>query len=140
MSQLHDESLQSSRPSSPKAEPINTDSEKAEPQANLAVPAPSPAPDGGLQAWLVVLGGFCTVFASFGWINCEYDPAAWRPSFINTPTTNTLSGIGIFQNYYQSDQLASYSPSTVAWIPSTETFIMFFCVCFVCRAGGIHSS
>jgi hypothetical protein len=27
-------------------------------------------PDGGLEAWLVVAGGFCTVFASFGWINC----------------------------------------------------------------------
>ncbi|KAH5760898.1 hypothetical protein HBI16_185250 [Parastagonospora nodorum] len=105
MSQPHDESLQSSRPSTPKPEPTDTDPEKAVPKANLTEPAPSPPPDGGLQAWLVVLGGFCTVFASFGWINC----------------------IGIFQNYYQTDQLASYSPSTVAWIPSTETFIMFFC-------------
>lgn len=29
-----------------------------------------PPPNGGLAAWMVVLGGFCTVFASFGWINC----------------------------------------------------------------------
>lgn len=29
-------------------------------------------PDGGLDAWLTVAGGFCTVFASFGWINCEF--------------------------------------------------------------------
>lgn len=27
-------------------------------------------PDGGLQAWLVVVGGFCCLFCSFGWINC----------------------------------------------------------------------
>ena len=27
-------------------------------------------PDGGWQAWLVVLGGFCCLFCSFGWINC----------------------------------------------------------------------
>jgi hypothetical protein len=27
-------------------------------------------PDGGWEAWLVVAGGFCTIFASFGWINC----------------------------------------------------------------------
>ena len=29
-----------------------------------------PPPDGGLQAWLAVLGAFCAIFASFGWINC----------------------------------------------------------------------
>lgn len=37
-----------------------------------------PPPDGGLEAWLVVAGGFCTVFASFGWINCR--------SSLQTPT------------------------------------------------------
>ena len=40
--------------------------------------APSPPafdprdnPDGGRDAWLVVLGAFCCMFCSFGWINCE---------------------------------------------------------------------
>jgi hypothetical protein len=32
-----------------------------------------PPPDGGLEAWAVVAGGFCAVFASFGWINCEFE-------------------------------------------------------------------
>lgn len=43
-----------------------------------AVAAPSPPvfdprdnPDGGRDAWLVVLGAFCCMFCSFGWINCE---------------------------------------------------------------------
>lgn len=36
-----------------------------------AGPDPSSFPDGGLQAWLVVIGGFAATFASFGWINCE---------------------------------------------------------------------
>lgn len=31
---------------------------------------PASFPDGGLEAWLVVLGGFCCLFCSFGWINC----------------------------------------------------------------------
>lgn len=31
-----------------------------------------PPPDGGLEAWSVVAGGFCAVFASFGWINCTF--------------------------------------------------------------------
>ncbi len=32
---------------------------------------PSSFPDGGLEAWLVVVGAFCCLFCSFGWINCS---------------------------------------------------------------------
>ncbi len=32
---------------------------------------PDDFPDGGLQAWTVVARGFCAIFCSFGWINCE---------------------------------------------------------------------
>lgn len=65
---------------------------------------PSDFPDGGLEAWLVVLGGWCSLVCSFGWINC----------------------IGIFQDYYQLHPLSEYSSSTVSWIPSLEVFMMFF--------------
>lgn len=74
------------------------------------IPAPKPTgpnpadfPDGGLRAWTVVAGSWCCMFASMGWINC----------------------IGVFQDYYQRNQLVSYSASSVAWISSTETFMMF---------------
>ncbi|KAK9235228.1 major facilitator superfamily domain-containing protein [Lipomyces kononenkoae] len=67
-------------------------------------PDPSAFPDGGWEAWLAVAGGFFTVFSSIGWINC----------------------IGVFQNYYQTNQLKFYSTSTVSWITSTESFMMFF--------------
>lgn len=93
-----------------------TDIEKGCAQAEPTNDAPPPAafdprqnPDGGLQAWLCVLGAFFTLFCSFGWINT----------------------IAVFQNYYQSHQLAEYSPSTVAWIPSLETFMNFFLGPFV---------
>ena len=36
-----------------------------------STPAIGPPPDGGAQAWLVVLGAFCGLFVSFGWINCK---------------------------------------------------------------------
>ncbi|KAK3060548.1 hypothetical protein LTS18_008309, partial [Coniosporium uncinatum] len=65
---------------------------------------PADIPDGGLQAWSVVIGGFCCMFVSFGWINC----------------------IGVFQEYYQTNQLSNFSPSTISWIPSLEAFMMFF--------------
>ena len=60
------------------------------------------APDGGLAAWLVVLGGFCVSFCSFGWLN----------------------SIGVFQDYYQRGPLSSYSSSTISWIPSLQIFFM----------------
>ena len=33
-------------------------------------PDPTLFPDGGWDAWLAVAGGFFSVLASFGWINC----------------------------------------------------------------------
>ena len=60
--------------------------------------SPSEFPDGGLKAWSVVVGAFCCLFTSFGWINC----------------------IGIFENHYQNNELRQYPPSTVAWITSVE--------------------
>lgn len=85
-----------------------------------------PPPDGGLEAWAVVAGGFCAVFASFGWINCEFDLVRVRS---RVGTLTIVLGIGIFQDYYEHNQLKAYSSSTVAWIPSVESFMMFFWVC-----------
>ncbi|KAJ4357131.1 uncharacterized protein N0V89_001706 [Didymosphaeria variabile] len=98
------------------AEPSPTPVSEKTAQAS-AGPDPKAFPDGGLEAWLVVMGGFCAVFASFGWINC----------------------VGVFQDYYKSTLLPNYSSSQVAWIPSTESFMMFFCVRYVI-VGSFQSS
>lgn len=66
---------------------------------------PASFPDGGFEAWSVVVGAWCCLFVSFGWINC----------------------IGVFQEYYQENLLQQFASSTVAWIPSLEVFFMFFC-------------
>ena len=55
------------------------------------------------RALLTLLGSFCAMFTSFGWINC----------------------IGVFQDYYQTHQLREYSASSVSWIISFELFFMF---------------
>jgi hypothetical protein len=43
-----------------------TDSEEAEALADVL-----DIPDGGMTAWLVVLGAWCVSFCSYGWINSE---------------------------------------------------------------------
>ncbi|PGH04356.1 hypothetical protein GX51_03515 [Blastomyces parvus] len=78
------------------------DPEKQKTETSPPTVDPSAFPDGGIEAWTVVFGGFCSLFVSFGWITC----------------------IGVFQDHYQNNQLKSYSPSTIAWIPSLEACMM----------------
>lgn len=61
------------------------------------------APDGGLTAWSVVVGGWCAMFVSVGWNNAA----------------------GVFQTIYETEILQNYSPSTIGWIISLQTFFMF---------------
>ncbi|KAI9632849.1 putative transporter [Dioszegia hungarica] len=70
----------------------------------VAIPsAVGPPPDGGRDAWLVVLGGFLLMYVSFGFI----------------------TSFGQFQSYYLANQLSTYSKSTVAWIGSIQLFVTF---------------
>ena len=104
------------KPQHPKTDIEQQPQEIAEKPTEAPAPAPAPAsepinpfhpsqfPDGGKDAWLCLLGSFCCLFCSFGWINC----------------------LGVFQNYYQTHQLRDYSPSSIAWIASIEIFMMFF--------------
>ncbi|KAM0348382.1 hypothetical protein ACHAPU_004352 [Fusarium lateritium] len=69
------------------------DDEKKQQQQPPAMPpsgmAPADFPDGGLEAWLVVFGGWCALFCTFGVINC----------------------VGVFQKYYVSGPLRDYDGS-----------------------------
>lgn len=59
----------------------------APPQPQQPAFDPSAFPDGGLKAWTVVAGAFASLFVSFGWINCEWNPSvcpAVKPSFTDT--------------------------------------------------------
>ena len=62
-------------------------------------------PEGGVRAWLVVLGSFSGMTASFG----------------------VLNSAGTFQVYLSMNQLADESPSAVGWIFSLYAFLTFFC-------------
>jgi MFS family permease len=102
---LHDEKTRQSN-TDIEQPPLNEKQhDTTEPIAPAAVSPfhPSQFPDGGKDAYLCLLGGFCCLFCSFGWLNC----------------------LGVFQSYYQLNQLRDYSPSTIAWIASLEIFVMF---------------
>jgi hypothetical protein len=61
-------------------------------------------PEGGLQAWLVVLGSFSAMFSIFGLINTA----------------------AVFESYFATNQLSAYSASQIGWIFSLYLFLVFF--------------
>ncbi|PIL23126.1 MFS general substrate transporter [Ganoderma sinense ZZ0214-1] len=84
-----------------------SDVEKAPTHASEDIDAAEYYPDGGLRAWLVVLGGSLGLCATFGFIN------AWG------------GGLQIFQVYYQEVMLRDMSPSDIAWIGSLQYALVF---------------
>ncbi|KAI5462624.1 major facilitator superfamily domain-containing protein [Mariannaea sp. PMI_226] len=60
-------------------------------------------PDGGIRAWLVVLGGFLNFTTAFGLMN----------------------SFGIFQCYYSNKVIMHRSTADIAWIGSVQLFLMF---------------
>ena len=60
-------------------------------------------PEGGLRAWLVVLGSFLGMTASFGYMNT----------------------IGVYHAYVAHNQLEGYSESSIGWVFSTYIFLSF---------------
>lgn len=61
-------------------------------------------PEGGLRAWLVVLGAWLALVSSLGLMNT----------------------LATFQTYVTTHQLKDYDEGTVGWIFSIYTFVVFF--------------
>ncbi|KAL2049322.1 hypothetical protein ABVK25_010419 [Lepraria finkii] len=59
--------------------------------------------NGGLIAWLQVLGAFCLFFTSWGIVN----------------------SFGVYQTYYENDLLSATSTSSqISWIGSIQAFLL----------------
>lgn len=80
----------------------------AEPKSEASVPAfrtasnAGPPPNGGLRAWLQVLGAFMLFFNSWGLLNT----------------------FGVFQTYYESGTLFTESSSNIAWIGGIQAYML----------------
>ncbi|KAJ3718689.1 MFS general substrate transporter [Lentinula raphanica] len=66
-------------------------------------PPPLTFPEGGLQGWLTVLGGFLTLFCAAG----------------------TMQSFGVYENFYTLESLNDHPPSDIAWIGSLQGFLLF---------------
>ncbi|GAA5971468.1 hypothetical protein JCM11641_008366 [Rhodosporidiobolus odoratus] len=76
-----------------------------EKQSKSSLPSPvsseaevAPPPDGGLKAWLTVLGGWLILFSTFGYVNA----------------------FGVFQSYYKEYVFQDHSESDISWIGSVQ--------------------
>ncbi|ERS99586.1 hypothetical protein HMPREF1624_04791 [Sporothrix schenckii ATCC 58251] len=70
----------------------------------VAQPPAETFPEGGLEAWLVVLGAWLALFSSLG----------------------ILNSLATFQTYVSTHQLMEQSQSTIGWIFSLNAFMCFF--------------
>jgi MFS family permease len=73
---------------------------------------------------MVVLGCWCTSFASFGYVNSF----GWviSTSVWNRIKANKASPIDrVYETYYLQTFLSHHSPSDVAWIGSIQAFAQF---------------
>lgn len=72
------------------------------PESGPDTSLPGPIPDGGREAWLVVMGSMVTLFHTWGVIN----------------------SFGVFQTYYETELLRDSSPSDISWIGSLQAALL----------------
>ncbi|KAI0056547.1 MFS general substrate transporter [Artomyces pyxidatus] len=65
---------------------------------------PYAPPDGGLQAWLTVLGATLVGFSTFGVVNA----------------------FGAFSDFYKRDYLSNYDPTLISMIGAIQVFVLYF--------------
>ncbi|KAL2840284.1 major facilitator superfamily domain-containing protein [Aspergillus pseudoustus] len=85
-----------------KLEGVSNTPSQGQPQ-NVKPPRPQP-PNGGIRAWLQVLGSFFLFFNTWGIIN----------------------SYGVFQTFYEEEMMLGSSSSTISWIGSLQSFLIMF--------------
>ncbi|KII88757.1 hypothetical protein PLICRDRAFT_176302 [Plicaturopsis crispa FD-325 SS-3] len=83
---------------------IEAGAQEVVPVAHPTGQQPHQFPDGGAEAWAVVAGAWMVSFCTFGYVN----------------------GFGVYQEYYQTHQLAAYTPSDISWIGSVQLAMIFW--------------
>jgi hypothetical protein len=82
----------------------DSDNEEAEispEKNNFRASDSQPFPEGGVRAWSVVAGAFFMLLPSFGLMN----------------------SVGTFEDFWQENQLSSYTTRDIGWIPSVFVYL-----------------
>ncbi|KAI8937053.1 hypothetical protein NX059_006272 [Plenodomus lindquistii] len=82
----------------------------------------SQIPNGGLWAWLQVLGAFFLLFNSW-YVN---SPTSLTTPPLTTRSRGIVNTFGSYQAYYETDLLPTSSPSSISWIGSIQAFLLLF--------------
>ncbi|WOO84279.1 MFS transporter asaE [Vanrija pseudolonga] len=98
-----DKDKAASRSSSPSGKDIEASGDNESSAGASNVTDIGPPPDGGLEAWLVILSAALVTLCLFGFV----------------------TGFGQMQSYYLSHQLKGYPKSTVAWISTIQGALVF---------------
>ncbi|KAI2465007.1 major facilitator superfamily domain-containing protein [Annulohypoxylon bovei var. microspora] len=85
----------------PSDESLNKNEEKVEFNEVIVLDEDVP-PDGGLEAWLQVVGSYSLYFNTWG----------------------TINTFGVYQTYYENELLQHMSPSAISWIGSLQSFLL----------------
>ena len=78
---------------------------------------------GGMDAWLTVVGGFFCLFCSFGTTHS----ITWHSA--DGKTLGFINAVGVFQTYYEQNQLRDHTPFQIGWLLSFLVFCMNMGVC-----------
>ena len=92
--------------------------------ANSVSKPPEPPPDGGLVAWLQVMGAFFLMFNT--WYASRNNPHLGRLNHTLTCNRGNVQSFGAYQTYWETGELFQASSSDISWIGALQGFFLLF--------------
>lgn len=81
---------------------------------------PDDYPEGGTEAWLVVLGAWCAM------VSCPALLFTTKLIYhLQIPSMGLLNTVGVLQAWVSENQLHGYSESNIGWIFSAYAFFLY---------------
>lgn len=99
-------------------------SEAEKPLTNKTLNGAAPPPNGGVKAWLQVLGSWCLVFSAIGMVSSPRvsDQGA---RLNDLGPAGTIVSYGLYQAYYERGTMFTESSADISWIGSIQSLLAF---------------
>lgn len=102
------------------------------PATTVVAKLPPTPPDGGMKAWLQVLGSWCLVFNTWGRF-CKPNlslTTRWLTDHLIL-LIGLIVTFGVYQAYYERGTLFQSTSSNISWIGALQSFLVFAVGAFV---------